>query len=180
MKIGYIVLLILFFLQCQESTTNYESLAISIATEAKANLQKTLISKITEGGTKLAIPFCHENAMLFSENLGKKNGVNLKRITDKPRNPKNALSLEESEIFLDIQKRKTLDGVFPNQLISSDQTVTVYIPIVMMGQCLQCHGKPGEISKETQTILGKLYPNDKAIGYEVGQLRGLFSVRFQK
>lgn len=58
--------------------------------------------------------------------------------------------------------------------------MTVYVPIVIMGQCVGCHGKRNEITKDTKETLAKLFPNDRAIDYEIGDLRGLFSVTFKK
>lgn len=177
--------IILFFvmvgvLQCQKESNHYEAEAISVTTEAKTNLQQKLMAAMKEGGTKLAIPFCKDNALSFTNQLGKKNHLILKRITDKPRNESNFVKEGEAKIFSDIRNQKSKEGVFPNRVVSSDETVTVYIPIIMMGQCLQCHGKPNDMTKETKSMLRKHYPNDKATGYELGDLRGLFSVTFSK
>lgn len=47
--------------------------------------------------------------------------------------------------------------------------------------CLQCHGNPNaEIKPETYTALKALYPNDKATGYDVDQVRGIWSISFEK
>jgi hypothetical protein len=40
--------------------------------------------------------------------------------------------------------------------------------------CLVCHGE--NIAPNIQAKLAELYPNDKAIGFNVGELRGAFSV----
>ncbi|MCW7467737.1 DUF3365 domain-containing protein [Leptospira levettii] len=178
------VLVFLFFsipfYYCQKETINYKSLAIQITNEAKSNLQKKLSTAMSDGGTTSAIPFCNQNALDFTSKMGQTNNVTLKRVTDKPRNGNNLLSLEEMLVFKEIQKQKSGEGVFPNRVISSDRNVTVYIPIPMMGQCVQCHGKPEEMSVETKSILKKLYPSDKAVGYQIGDLRGLFVVIFKK
>ena len=49
------------------------------------------------------------------------------------------------------------------------------------GMCLNCHGEPGtDISAETQKALAELYPEDKAIGHKIGDLRGMWSIRIPK
>ena len=40
--------------------------------------------------------------------------------------------------------------------------------------CLTCHGS--EIEQDIQDELKKLYPEDKATGYQAGDLRGALSV----
>ena len=41
--------------------------------------------------------------------------------------------------------------------------------------CLACHGQ--QISPQIQAKLTQLYPNDQAIGYQLGELRGAFSLQ---
>jgi hypothetical protein len=45
-------------------------------------------------------------------------------------------------------------------------------PILMQAMCLACHGNSEHISPEVKTKLSELYPTDKAINYQAGQLRG--------
>ena len=40
--------------------------------------------------------------------------------------------------------------------------------------CLACHGE--NIDSITRTRLEKLYPDDQAAGYKVGDIRGAFSI----
>jgi hypothetical protein len=43
--------------------------------------------------------------------------------------------------------------------------------------CLQCHGKPNvDINEATLGQIEKLYPNDKAVGYGLNELRGIWVV----
>lgn len=165
---------------CQKETINYESLAIQITNKAKSNLQKKLSTAMSEGGTTSAIPFCQQNALGFTAKMGQANNVTLKRVTDKPRNENNLLSPEEMMVFQEIQKQKSRVGVFPNRVVSSDENVTVYVPIPFMGHCVPCHGKKEEMTTETKTTLNKLYPKDLATNYQIGDLRGLFVVIFKK
>lgn len=181
LRVAFLVGTTFFGFSCQTKTVDYENLAIAITSEAKTNLVQKLTTAIAEGGTKQAIPFCKINAIGFTNQLGKKHGVELRRITNKPRNPSNVLSNEEKDIFLEIEKLKTMAGVFPKKTITSDASVTVYIPIPVGGLCLQCHGEPNlDIKKETLAVLEKEYPGDLAKGYRLGDLRGLFSVKFPK
>lgn len=44
-------------------------------------------------------------------------------------------------------------------------------------QCLQCHGKPADISAGMKALLIMEYPEDKANGYSVGEIRGAISIK---
>jgi len=43
--------------------------------------------------------------------------------------------------------------------------------------CLQCHGTPDTINAEVQAKLKELYPEDKAVGYGVNQIRGAMTLK---
>ena len=43
--------------------------------------------------------------------------------------------------------------------------------------CLTCHGETDKLKPEVMTKLQKLYPEDKGVGYSVGQIRGAMTIR---
>ena len=43
--------------------------------------------------------------------------------------------------------------------------------------CLQCHGAQASLSPAVKEKLSALYPQDKATGYSVGQIRGAMTIR---
>lgn len=60
-------------------------------------------------------------------------------------------------------------------------TIAFYAPIRVNEFCLQCHGKLGEtLSEKNYEVIKELYPEDEAIGYSAGDLRGIWSIRFKK
>ena len=62
-----------------------------------------------------------------------------------------------------------------------DNEVRVYYPITTNTMCLQCHGKPNEpIENITLTKIKSLYPMDKATGYDVNEVRGVWRIAFNK
>jgi len=47
--------------------------------------------------------------------------------------------------------------------------------------CLQCHGTlDQDLKRETYKTIKGLYPNDKGIGYDVNEVRGIWSITFDK
>lgn len=51
-----------------------------------------------------------------------------------------------------------------------DSSARVLRPIVVEPVCVSCHGR--EITPEIAAVLDARYPNDRARGYEPGDLRG--------
>ena len=61
------------------------------------------------------------------------------------------------------------------------EEVNFYYPITTNTMCLQCHGKPDEqVKTETLTMLKNLYPADKAVGYDVNEVRGIWAINFEE
>jgi len=60
------------------------------------------------------------------------------------------------------------------------ETLNYYKPILTaLSACLQCHGPEEEINPETLQKIKTLYPNDKATGYSINELRGLWKIGFE-
>jgi hypothetical protein len=50
-------------------------------------------------------------------------------------------------------------------------------PIKIGAACLKCHGNEGNIPPEVKELITKRYPDDKAVGYKNGDLRGAVSIK---
>jgi hypothetical protein len=50
-------------------------------------------------------------------------------------------------------------------------------PIIMSAECLNCHGNKTDIMPEVQNLIAQNYPDDRAIGYKTGDLRGAVSIK---
>lgn len=149
----------------------------SIALAAKAALGKQLMSKLKEGGPVAAIDFCQLNALPITDSVSKTKGAEVRRITDKARNPKNACSAEEFTLLQSWKTDLALGKQPEAVLVDGSGHILGYYPIFTEEKCLACHGKP---SLELKQILQKRYPTDLALGYDVGQIRGAFRVRMPK
>ena len=56
-----------------------------------------------------------------------------------------------------------------------------YYPIVTNALCVKCHGnKDIDIEQPTFRKIKALYPSDKALGYSVNELRGMWKVEMNK
>ena len=182
----YIVLLTLLVssvacskLKNSESTqvVKEETLSSERAKEIVAIAQSTLASKLMgtmqKEGSSGAINFCSENALPLTDSLSKHFGITLTRMSDKPRNPKNKLTPRWSEPFSKFSS-SIEQGEIPPVMSTNNEFA---FPIITMNKCLACHGEPEkDIDEETLKLLDTKYPEDKARGYSINQLRGIWVV----
>ncbi|MDR9417658.1 DUF3365 domain-containing protein [Gracilimonas sp.] len=187
------VLVLLAFFGCKNSNnklskklsseefSSYESTGSKLATSTQKVLASNLVVAIEENGVSEAIEFCNIQAIPLTDSMSVELEAHIKRVTDQPRNPNNLANESEMEY---IQSAKTTlqngQDVTPS-VRQTNGTVTGYYPIITNQLCMQCHGNEGsQINDETLTKIKELYPNDKATGYEVGQLRGIWVVEMKK
>ena len=143
------------------------------ATEAQQLLGSQLKQKIAEGGPENALEFCNINAIPLTDSISKKYTVTIKRVSDQYRNPDNAANPQEIAVIT-TYKAMLAAGKMPEGLLKDGY---YYSPIVTNAMCLQCHGTPGkEMTEQTHKKIKSLYPQDKATGYGVDELRGIFSI----
>lgn len=147
-----------------------------IALRTKATLGKNLLSAIKTKGASGAITFCSERAIVLTDSMAITLGASVKRVTDKCRNPSNCAIGEELD-YISTAKAAIVAGKTPTPYVNKqDDVVTGYYPIMTNAMCLQCHGKASNIGPETKAQLSERYPEDLAIGYGEGELRGIWVV----
>ncbi len=154
------------------------------ATELLRTLKQNLMRAMNNGGPYNAIEFCSEKAQKLTKMVEEKidHGVKLKRTSFKYRNPLNKPDKYEKEalkIFETyykeygqlrpyyIQKVKEEDGKYYYRY---------YKPLVVKPLCLICHGDPEKMDPELYRKIKEKYPEDKAVGYKVGDFRGVVRV----
>lgn len=160
---------------------NYLEAGKELALETKSNLGKNLATAITEKGSEGAVEFCNIQAIPITDSMSLVLGAQIKRVSDQPRNPDNQAN--EAELaYINKWKEAHANGTnLPPLLTEVDQKMIGYYPITTNQMCLQCHGTPEkEINKATLAKIAKLYPADKATGYKIDELRGLFVVEMNK
>ncbi|MCB0456733.1 MAG: DUF3365 domain-containing protein [Flavobacteriaceae bacterium] len=164
-----------------EAPATPEDIGLEIALSTKAELGKNLMGKLQKEGPIKALEFCNLKAFPITDSMAMVHSATIKRVSDKFRNPKNKASSKEIGYIQKFQK-DIIDGLESKPIIdSTTNKVRFYYPIVTNSMCLQCHGAPNEtISKETLSKIKLLYPNDLATGYNVNEVRGIWSIEFDK
>lgn len=155
-----------------------DEIGMELALSTKEILGKNLMQSLQAKGTLEALNFCNIRAIPLTDSMALKHNAIIKRASDKNRNSINKATKKEIEY---IEKFKT-DLVAQKELkpivIEKGDMVQFYYPIVTNTMCLQCHGK--NIQPEIKKQILKLYPDDLAIGYDENEVRGLWSIRFNK
>lgn len=152
-----------------------------VALKTKAELGNNLIAAINNSGPAGAIDFCSARAYPITDSMSAEMGVVIKRVSDKPRNPSNKANYDELDFMNYVQNMIAKTGKTTSQIFEKKGLYYGHYPILIEAQCLQCHGTPGkDIAAETLKAIKAKYPADKATGYKVGDLRGLFVVEMEK
>lgn len=150
---------------------------LNFAMQTQKVLAENLMYEINTNGTVHALTFCNANAYTLTDSMALALNVQLKRVSDKPRNPNNKANKEESAY---ITKSKDLlakgEDIKP-EMTETNGKMIGYYPIITNQICLQCHGNlDTEVLSETLLQIENLYPNDKGIGYKINELRGIWVV----
>ncbi len=152
-----------------------------IAMRTKSELGKNLKQALKTGGPTSAIQFCSEQAVPIADDMSVQLKAAIKRVSDRPRNPGNAAVNRELQYIASASAALAAGNTPEPSVQELDGRMVGYYPIVTNGMCLQCHGSPGvNIAEDTMSALQATYPNDKATGYEEGQIRGIWVITMEK
>jgi cytochrome c553 len=164
-----------------KSNRSYSDLGLHYALSTKQELGKNLMGTIQKKGTLAALNFCNEKALSITDSMSNKFKATIKRVSDKPRNQNNLASSLEQE-YIAIFKNEVKEGKETQPItVEHGDNIKFYYPIVTNSMCLQCHGNiEDQIKKDTFKTIKALYPEDKAIGYDVNNVRGIWSITFNK
>lgn len=154
--------------------------ARAIAKELGGRLQAEVKQAVASGGPEAAIEVCHSKAPAIAAELGTKHGWSVGRTSLKIRNPANAPDAWEQAMLEKFAARKAA-GEDPKGLEVAEVVQTAagselrYMKAIpTAGLCLNCHG--AEVPPGVESKLQAYYPEDQARGYQVGDLRGAFTL----
>ncbi len=158
--------------------------ALAIGNDVSAALMKDLGAQLKaaldSGGPTAAITVCKSAAIPITAATSKKfDGVTISRTSLKTRNPANAPDPTDRALLDAWHALAAEDKSLPEPELRPDpdgSSVRFYKPIPVAEICLNCHGPAGSLPGELHELLAKLYPEDAATGYKLGDLRGAFRV----
>ena len=154
-----------------------------IALSAKKTLGKNLKQSLNRGGVENAVNFCNLNAMTLIDSLEKSFGVEIKRASLKARNQNDLPNTLEKEL-LEAYAYQWKDSIpLQTNVQALDENRYLFTKPIHIDNdlCLKCHGTmENGLSQETIDFIVLKYPNDKATGYQIGDLRGIWSITIPK
>jgi hypothetical protein len=152
-----------------------------IASESFQALSGKLMKAMGAGGPEGAVEFCNLEAYPLTDSLSKHFGVTIKRSALKYRNAQN--KPDSSELAALVKYSEEIGkGVQPKPYVVNVNGKERFIaPIPTKALCLSCHGVPGvNITESVEAKINESYPNDMAIGFQEGDLRGIWSITFNE
>ncbi|HRG18455.1 MAG TPA: DUF3365 domain-containing protein [Flavobacterium lutivivi] len=153
-------------------------IGLEYALSSKKVLGKNLMGAIQKKGTLAALEFCNIKAMPLTDSMATKHNATIKRVSDKNRNPNNQANAEELKYIAQFKTELAAKKEIKPVVIEKGNKVQFYYPIETNTMCLQCHGK--QIKPDVQKQILKLYPKDLAVGYNESEVRGIWSITFNK
>jgi hypothetical protein len=146
------------------------------AAALRTGLMRRLSAALQAGPAEGAIRVCAVEALPLTDSIARATGVQLKRTSERIRNPLNAPdALEQSALSWFAAEQRA--GHAPSQLVQRDgASFRYYAPLRIAAPCLNCHGAVESLTPAVRSALEQRYPNDRATGYAEGDLRGLIRV----
>lgn len=150
-----------------------------IISETFDTLRQSLLTAIGSEDFAGAISFCNEKANALTSLYS--DSVKVRRTALRFRNPDNRPDSLEAEI-LRLWSAGMESGEKPQARLIRERSRTHYFkPIHMQAMCVNCHGAPQKnIQPATMAAIKKHYPDDLAIDFQEGDLRGSWHLIFEQ
>ncbi|MDB9311807.1 DUF3365 domain-containing protein [Spirulina sp. CS-785/01] len=108
-----------------------------------------------------------------AKQLSKENNWELRQVSAKYRNPAHAPKNDaEEQAVTRFQENPELMAFWEKDTLDGQEGVHYFRRITVEASCLACHGPKGE----RPDFVKENYPNDLAYNFNVGDLRGMYSV----
>ena len=161
--------------QAQSPESAFVQEATQLADTYQANLQAELSAAMKQVGPVGAIGVCQSVAPAIAADMSSKGNLVVARIARRNRSPDNAVPAELDALYQQLEREPLRDGK-PHVVTATIGEREVFMRAVPMKDqpCSQCHGT--NIAPEVKAAIATSYPNDRAIGFAAGHLRGAMLV----
>ncbi len=163
-----------------------EQIKNGLRTDAKQfmeSLKTILVKEMQTNGIVAAVSVCSDTAQVLTNNYGVNKGIYIKRVSFKFRNSNNKPDEFETNALKYFEELKSngklTDSTEYFEVVEKEgvKNVRYMKPIIVQAPCLGCHGTSDQIGPEVKTMLQNKYPEDKATGYQMDDLRGAVSIQ---
>ena len=154
--------------------------AKTIIKEFFSRLKGELQAAMQSGGPVNAVQVCRQRAPAIAAELSESSGWEVGRTSLKLRNPANAPDAWELAVLERFEQRKAGGedpaGIAHGEVVEEDgeKTFRFMKAIPTAELCVTCHG--AALPPDLEATLDRLYPTDRARGFQVGDIRGAFTL----
>ena len=155
---------------------SFEQNAAALSKDLKQNLVKNLTEKMQKNGAASALEFCHINVSALAKTAAGERLANFEfgRTSHRIRNPNNAPK-DWMRPYLEDFKFSTAAIPAKSRVHKFTDGKKAFLePLYVGPQCLACHAIP---AKDLKNKITKLYPQDQAVGFKLGEFRGMIWVK---
>ncbi|MBE9526392.1 MAG: DUF3365 domain-containing protein [Proteobacteria bacterium] len=153
-----------------------------------ANFSATIIRKceleVQSIGLYAATEVCRITAPQIYYEFSVKNNIVLNLVSLNPRNIITGHADAWEQAGLQKMQKMLKNGHQPKEVeiveLVQEPAKTYYrymSPMIATPFCLKCHGTEKDIAEEAVSSIKSFYPNDKSIGYRLGDLIGAISIK---
>ena len=154
-----------------------------VADSAQASLIQELLHAIEAGGITNAIDYCNVNALPLLKSVSEDFDVEIRRASNRWRNPQDQPNEAEMPLLEAYEYNMENDIELSDnvQKIGADYILYTKPIVIGNGLCLNCHGiENTQVQAETLKALQEKYPNDNALNHDMGDLRGMWSIKIAR
>ncbi|HOC43901.1 MAG TPA: DUF3365 domain-containing protein [Thermoanaerobaculales bacterium] len=142
-----------------------QELVATATNSMMAELLGELHAALDSGGGPAGIEACRLKAPEIAARVSEEYGVAIGRTSDRLRNPANTMPAWAV--------RTVADGIAePTFLAGPGGELGAMLPIRLRAECEMCHGLAESIAEDIQRAIATFYPDDRAVGFVEGDLRG--------
>lgn len=161
-------------------TDEARKIAVQLLTQIRGEVTK----EMERSGPIRAVVVCKYSAPEITSTLSRMNGMRVTRVALRVRNP--ALGEADSweqQALLEFEKRvakgEKAESLEAAEIVNEPAgRMFRYVKAIPMGQpCLVCHGPAAGISDAVRAQISNEYPHDRAVDFQLGQVRGAVSIK---
>lgn len=166
----------------QQAEAPWVADARKVSMSVPPKLLAVLQEEIARGGPEGAILVCRDQAPQLARAASLESGWTVRRVSLRNRNPKAVPDAWERAGLEDFDRRAAA-GEPPGALevaavvvVDGKPTQRYLRALPTAALCTQCHGPADKLSPAVVAQLKALYPDDRATGYQVGDIRGAMTL----
>jgi hypothetical protein len=167
-----------------DNIAQYQDEARGVVKTFGQTLGGELKKALQEQGPAAAIGVCKDTAPAIGSQLSRANGWRVSRVSLHARNPMLGFpDAWEQKVLADFDARQArgeaVETMDHAEIVTEPQGKFFrYLkPVAAQELCLTCHGAKEKIPEPVRDALAKAYPQDAAVGYTLGQVRGAVSIK---